>query len=82
MLLSLFTLFGAIQQPTLFTTVGMPPERPQNPPKKIHPVNIRMDEETFAQVRAIALAEDRTVSNLINRIVREWLAARGKDTGA
>lgn len=56
----------------------MPLERPQNPPKKIHPVNIRMDEETFEQVRAIAQAEDRTVSNLINRIVKEWLASQGK----
>jgi hypothetical protein len=69
-------MFGALQQPRLFTTVSMPPGRPQNPPKKIHPVNIRMDEETFEQIRAIALAEDRTVSNLINRIVKEWLEAR------
>jgi hypothetical protein len=72
-------MFGALQQPWLFTTVSMPPERPHNPPKKIHPVNIRMDEETFEQIRAIALAEDRTVSNLINRIVKEWLAARASE---
>ena len=71
-------MFGALRQPQLFTTVAMPPERPQTPPKKIHPVNIRMDEETFEQIRAIALAEDRTVSNLINRIVKEWLTSREK----
>ena len=75
-------MFGALQQPRLFTTVSMPSERPHNPPKKIHPVNIRMDEETFEQIRAIALAEDRTVSNLINRIVKEWLAARTSESQA
>jgi hypothetical protein len=36
-----------------------------------------MDQETIEQIRAVALAEDRTVSNLINRIVKEWLTSRG-----
>jgi hypothetical protein len=66
-------MFGAIQQPGVFTFVCMPSGREQHPPKKIHPVNIRMDEETYARLRAIAMSEDRTVSNLINRIVKDWL---------
>lgn len=56
-------------------------QRPPRAPKKLFPVNIRMDEPTLTALRQIAEEEDRTVSNLITRIVREWLAARSKNPG-
>jgi hypothetical protein len=55
--------------------------RPPRAPKKLYPVNIRMDEPTLSALRQIAEEEDRTVSNLITRIVKEWLAVRQKSGG-
>jgi hypothetical protein len=40
-----------------------------------------MDEPTLSALRQIAEEEDRTVSNLITRIVKEWLAVRQKSGG-
>ena len=39
-------------------------------------MNIRMDEKMLNRLRAIAEEEDRTVSNLVGRIIKEWLAAQ------
>jgi hypothetical protein len=51
-------------------------QRPPRQPKKLFPVNIRFDEATLTALREAAEEEDRTVSNLIQRIVKEWLAAK------
>lgn len=70
--------------PHLTVTIDcMAAERPPRKPKKLYPVNIRMDEPTLEALRRIADEEDRTVSNLLTRIVKEWLAARdAKDASA
>ncbi len=49
--------------------------KPPRAPKKLHPVNIRMDEAMLNRLRSIADEEDRTVSNLVGRIIKEWLVA-------
>jgi hypothetical protein len=46
-------------------------------PKKPNTTNVRLDDATLNALRSIALEENRTVSNLIGTIVRDWLAARG-----
>jgi hypothetical protein len=67
---------------SLVTFVCMAATRPPRKPKKLYPVNIRMDEPTLNALRQIADEEDRTVSNLLTRIVKEWLAARDVKGGA
>ena len=62
----------------IVTFVCMAAARPPRKPKKLYPVNIRMDEPTLNSLRQIAEEEDRTVSNLLTRIVKEWLTARQK----
>ena len=57
------------------TVAPMSNTKPSQAPKKLHPVNIRMDEKMLNRLRAIAAEEDRTVSNLVGRIIKEWLAA-------
>jgi hypothetical protein len=58
------------------TVAPMSNATPPRGEKKLHPVNIRMDTAMLKRLRAIANEEDRTVSNLVGRIVKEWLAAR------
>jgi hypothetical protein len=41
--------------------------------KRINSVNVRMDDATLAKLRAVAEREKRTVSNLIDKIVSDWL---------
>ncbi len=45
-------------------------------PKRLHTVNVRLDDATLDQLRAVALAENRTVSNLIGTMIRDALKAR------
>lgn len=45
-------------------------------PKRLHPVNIRLDDEMRDELRAIAAKEGRSLSNLMWVIVREWLDKR------
>ena len=67
---------------TAATFGRMAAARPPRPPKKLYPVNIRMDEPTLTALREIAEEEDRTLSNLVMRIVKEWLAARQQQSGS
>ena len=39
-------------------------------------LSMRMEDELRAQVDAIARAEDRTFTQQVHRIIREWLAQR------
>jgi hypothetical protein len=48
------------------------------PPKRLHPVAIRLDDEMLAELRALANEETRPVANLIVALVKEALAARRK----
>ncbi|MGB0084808.1 MAG: hypothetical protein WBP94_05470 [Rhodomicrobiaceae bacterium] len=54
----------------------MPTPKAPRAPKKLYPINVRLDEDTLEQLRLVAFEEDRTISNLIGRILKEWLAAR------
>lgn len=45
-------------------------------PKRLHTVNVRLDDATLEQLRVVALAENRTVSNLIGTFIRDCLKAR------
>ena len=45
-----------------------------HPPKRIHPVSVRLDDDVRDKLRLIAARDSRSVSNLIYLIVREWLA--------
>lgn len=54
----------------------MPSDKATRPPKKTQSINVRLDEETLGQLRTIAYEEDRTISNLIARALKEWLAQR------
>jgi Ribbon-helix-helix protein, copG family len=74
------TFLSSHQQLQTTTGVDMPTPKTPRPPKKTYPVNVRLDEETLEMLRAIAYAEDRTISNLIARALKEWLATR-KSTG-
>lgn len=60
----------------------MPPKKATRPPKKTQSINVRLDEETLEQLRSIAYDEDRTISNLIARALKEWLAARPESESA
>lgn len=48
------------------------------PPKRIHPVSVRLDDHVRDKLRKIAVKENRSVSNLIYLIVRDWLEEREK----
>lgn len=50
--------------------------KPTRLPKKLHSLQIRLDEESMAKLQAIALEEHRTVANLISLMVLEGLKAR------
>lgn len=41
------------------------------------PTSIRLDPEIKAGLERAATADGRSVSNLLDRIVREWLGAKG-----
>ncbi len=45
-------------------------------PKKLNSIQIRLDDESMAKLRALALEEHRTVANLISLMVLEGLKAR------
>jgi hypothetical protein len=47
-------------------------------PKRLHPVNVRLDDEMREELRAVAAEENRSMSNLIVTILREWLDRRRK----
>lgn len=59
--------------------VAIMPTSHAHPPKRIHPVSVRLDDEVRDKLRAIAARESRSVSNLIYLIVREWLADQEPD---
>jgi hypothetical protein len=42
-------------------------------PKRLNTVNVRLDDATLEQLRAIALDENRTVSNLIDTMIKDAL---------
>lgn len=44
--------------------------------KRLHSLNIRLDDDTMAELRAIAVEEGRTLSNLAWFALREWLEMR------
>jgi predicted transcriptional regulator len=44
------------------------------PLKRIHSVSIRLDDETRERLRVIARRDNRTMSNLVFLIVRDWLS--------
>jgi hypothetical protein len=50
------------------------PTSPPHPPKRIHPISVRLDDDVRDKLRLIAARDSRSVSNLIYLIVREWLA--------
>jgi hypothetical protein len=70
------TMLLSLDQQLPATVAPMSNATPPRAPKKLHPVNIRMDEAMLNRLRSIADEEDRTVSNLVGRIIKEWLAAR------
>jgi hypothetical protein len=45
-------------------------------PKKMITQNVRLDDATMGELRAIAVEENRTISNLISTIIRDWLTQR------
>ena len=45
-------------------------------PKKMITQNVRLDDATMGELRAIAVEENRTLSNLIATIIRDWLTQR------
>jgi hypothetical protein len=45
-------------------------------PKRLNTVNVRLDDLTLDELRAIAVEENRTVSNLIGTVLRNWLNER------
>lgn len=46
------------------------------PEKRLHTTNVRLSDSTLDALRKIAAEENRTVSNLIDTIVKAWLAER------
>lgn len=50
-----------------------------HPPKRIHSVSIRLDDDTRDRLRVISRRDNRTVSNLVFLIVREWLDANDEE---
>lgn len=45
------------------------------PPKRLHPVNIRMDDDLLEKLKKISTKQKRSVSNLVYMIVAEWVEA-------
>ena len=45
------------------------------PAKKLHSIAVRLDDKTLEELRAAALRESRTISNLTAVIIRKWLDA-------
>ena len=45
-------------------------------PKKMITQNVRLDDATMGELRGIAVEENRTLSNLISTIIRDWLTQR------
>ena len=45
-------------------------------PKKLHSIAVRLDDQTLADLRAAAVEESRTISNLVALLIRTWLAER------
>ncbi len=46
--------------------------------KRLHPVNIRLDDEMRNELRALAAAENRPLANYIVTVLKEHLAAKRK----
>lgn len=46
--------------------------------KRLHTINIRLDDDTYEGLHEIAEAETRSFSNLAFAILRDWLAERRK----
>ncbi len=44
---------------------------------RILPTSMRLDPDVKAALAAAAVAEDRSVSNLVERILRAWLVEHG-----
>lgn len=51
-----------------------------HPPKRIHSVSIRLDDDTRDRLRRIARKDNRTMSNLVFLIVRDWLEENDAET--
>ena len=47
-------------------------------PKRLNTTNVRFDDATLDALREIAAEENRTISNLIDTIVRNFLKERQK----
>jgi len=45
--------------------------------KRALPTSIRLDPEIKAGLERAATADGRSISNLLDRILREWLVAKG-----
>lgn len=55
------------------------PREPKSP--KTLPVSFRFAPELKAALETAAAADERSVSNLVERIIREWLVQRGYQVG-
>jgi hypothetical protein len=44
--------------------------------KKLHPVNVRLDDQTLKELHAVAAEENRSLSNLVFTVLRDWLDKR------
>lgn len=51
-------------------------EMTTRPPKRLHTLNIRLDDATLTELREIAAVESRSLSNLVQKALRDWLAWR------
>ena len=48
------------------------------PPKKLNTLNIRLTDEQLAKMRAHAAKNNRSLSNMIQTVVAEWLDEQEK----
>jgi predicted transcriptional regulator len=55
--------------------------RPRKP-KKLEPMSIRLDPDVKAALETVAVAEDRSVSYVANRVLRAWLDDAGAEVEA
>jgi hypothetical protein len=69
-LIQLHTLQLSPRFPTIGTVLGMANTKNT---KRLNSVNVRMTDDTLAKLRVVADKEKRTVSNLIDKIVSDWL---------
>ncbi|WP_088360747.1 hypothetical protein [Rhodomicrobium sp. R_RK_3] len=51
------------------------PKQAQTKDKRSFPLNVRVSDKMLEALRAHAVREERTVSNLAGRILNEWLTA-------